>query len=503
MAARPHWLAVAAGLLATELAAETHTPLSAIDWLNQTPTVTLDITGEPPVAEDGDTPDVAVDPLDDTGRDAVGLLPSSVTGLPANLWQASRAERLAELVNEQSAEALPAIQALTYTLLLAEANPPFNSAGNDALLLARVDQLMAMGAIEQAHALLQRANPSVPHLFQRWFDVSLLLGEEQEACTALLAAPRLTDDYASRIFCQARAGDWTSAALTLNSAQLLGLISEEEDALLLRFLDPELFEGEPLLVRPTDPNPLKFRLYEAIGETLATTTLPRAFAHIDIGPNAGWKAQLDAAERLARSGALPENRLFGIYTDRRPAASGGVWDRVAAVQAFDRAIAAKDARAVAKSLESAWIAMRQARLEVSFARFYGPALEKIALSGNPATLAREILLLSPNYETVGQRGPKDYFAGLATGTPPRRADTGLKQAVSDAFHGAGVPQTLSNHLARGQLGEVILQTMTLFSKGAAGDLPALTHALATFRAIGLEDTARQAALQVLLLERGF
>ena len=87
------------------------------------------------------------------------------------------------------------------------------------------------------------------------------------------------------------------------------------------------------------------------------------------------------------------------------------------------------------------------------------------------------------------------------GEPPRRGTDPQRQAVADAFHGAGVPQSLSNRLARGHLGEVILQAMDLFAEGAAGDLRALTSALATFRAVDLEDTARRAALQVLILKR--
>ena len=75
------------------------------------------------------------------------------------------------------------------------------------------------------------------------------------------------------------------------------------------------------------------------------------------------------------------------------------------------------------------------------------------------------------------------------------------KAVAEAFNGAGVPQSFSHKLARGQLGEVILAAMALYEQGLSGDLRALTESLATFRALGLEDTARQAALQVLLLDR--
>jgi hypothetical protein len=52
-----------------------------------------------------------------------------------------------------------------------------------------------------------------------------------------------------------------------------------------------------------------------------------------------------------------------------------------------------------------------------------------------------------------------------------------------------------------RLGEVILQVLAMLQKGAQGDTTAMRDALATLRALGLEDTARRAALQSLLLER--
>jgi hypothetical protein len=316
----------------------------------------------------------------------------------------------------------------------------------------------------------------------------------------LTAAPYLAPDYASRIFCTARAGDWRAAALTLDTAKALGLISEEMDALLLRFLDPELFEGEPMLTAATAPTPLKYRLYESIGEGQSAANLPRPYAHADLRDTAGWKAQLEAAERLARTAALHENRLLGIYSERKPAASGMIWDRVSAFQAFDAAMTAKDARAVADTLPAAWSAMHQVHLEVAFARLYGSALLNMPLQGTTGRLARDIALLSTDYERAAQAGPRDFLAGLALGNPPRTPTDPLHRAIADAFHGAGVPQELSSMLARGQLGEVILSAMSLMEDGAQGDLPALTEALATLRAVGLEDTARRAALQVALLD---
>ena len=51
------------------------------------------------------------------------------------------------------------------------------------------------------------------------------------------------------------------------------------------------------------------------------------------------------------------------------------------------------------------------------------------------------------------------------------------------------------------MGEAILRVLVLLEDGAAGDPVSLTQALATLQAFGLEDTARRAALQIVLLER--
>ncbi|MBR9844020.1 MAG: hypothetical protein GYB25_12735 [Rhodobacteraceae bacterium] len=479
---------------------ENTAPLSAIDWLDQTPTVTLKLS-EPPVAQGVETPDIAVDTLNAPGRDGVGLLPSHVTGLPATLWQNSRADTLANRIAGLRPERLPAMQALLYTLLLAEANPPgISNAPAEALLLARIDKLIEMGALDQAEALVEAAGPETPALFARWLDIGLLLGQEELPCEALNAAPHLSPSYAARVFCTARAGDWQGASLTLGTANALGLITAEEDALLLRFLDPSLFEGVPILTIPRALTPLTFRLYEAIGEARPTTGLPLAFAHADLRERAGWKARLEAAERLARTAALSENRLLGLYFEGKPSASGMIWDRVSALQAFDTALENGDTETLALRLPAAWAAMQSVHLEVPFARLYGSRLLAQPLTGTTARLARNIALLSPAYELAAAKGPQDFLSGLARGTPPRIPTDPTERAIADAFHGAGVPQDISTMLARGQLGEVILAAMDLMEDGALGNLAALTEALAIFRAVGLEDTARRAALQTLLID---
>ncbi|SDC17350.1 hypothetical protein [Ruegeria marina] len=492
--------------------AQSQPPLSVIDWLNAPPPANLPGTVllEPPVTRTGQQPQIEVTPLEALSP-PLGLVSSGVTGLPVDLWQRSDAEQLAESLMNVPVRDHPAMQTLLYTLLLSETRPPQGAAeASERMLLARIDRLMQLGAVDPAQALVQLAGPTdTSERFARWFNATLLTGDEDRSCAALVAKPYLSPDYAARIFCTARRGDWTSAALTLEAAHVLDLIPQDTLNLLDRFLSPEIFEDLPPPVRPTRPDPLTFRLFEAIGEPMATAPLPRAYANADLRDLAGWKAQLEAAERLTRIGALTPNQLLGLYTQREPAASGGIWDRVTALQRFETALQAGSPEAVAKTLPIVWQAMQQARLEVPFAHLFADALAQLTLTDpKAAALAWRIRLLSPAYELaarepVGTDSEAGFLAALAQGTPgnvlppsPRAA------AIAEGFSRvARLAPELELLLDDGHLGEAILEAMDRFARGAQGNHGDLAMALALFRRVGLEDTARRAALQLMLLDR--
>ncbi|MGR3378602.1 hypothetical protein [Salipiger abyssi] len=497
-------------------------PMSAIDWLNagnstNAPAVLRPLPDrgsgtalprrvEPPVASSGASPEVEVMPLGAPSAEAVGLLPMSATGLPRSLWSASDARRLVPLIGEVD-PAVPALSALLFTLLLAEADAPRGAGGGAPLLTARLDRLLAEGAVDPALALLDRAGPATsPALFARWFDLSLLAGTSEAPCQALQRQPELSDDLATRIYCDARQGSWDHAVTVLGTARALGQLDARDTELLSRFLDPALADGARPVPVPPRPTPLQFRLFEAVGEALPTQPLPRAFAAADLSGMSGWRAQLLAAERLAQRGALSENRLLGIYSDRKPAASGGVWDRVAAVQALESALDSGRADLAGPALLKAWPQMRSAGLLVPLAKLFGDRLSGLALDGRAAALARRAALLSDEYEVAAREltapsGLMGTVAAIAQGEAPASPPVPARQqAVARAWSDATPPPALAEMLREGRLGEAILHAIALFSDGAEGNHADLTDALATLRAVGLEDTARRAAIQLLILD---
>ncbi len=505
------------GLLATSfpLRAQEEGPLSAIDWLSQSITTPASAApgggtaiDEPPVTDGGALPEpVATTVLDGPSPDSVGLIPTNVSGLPRKLWGAGLTLEIAARLTADHTDTLPALRQLFLTLLLAELEAPVDAGGRGDLLLVRIDKLLALGALEQAAALIDAAGANTPAMFRRAFDVALLTGAEDRACEAMQSAPDLAPTLQARIFCLARSGDWDTAALTLRTAEALGQISPDQVHLMSRFLDPDLFEGEPAPVAPKPVTPLDLKMFEAIGEPLPTDGLPVAFSYADLGTQSGWKAQIEAAERLTRGGTIAPNVILGLYTERQAAASGGVWDRVDAFQEFDAALTSGDPARVTRTLPAAWARMQEAELEVPFAVLFGRSLMEVPLTGEAAAIAFRVALLSPQAELVASRhqpsGPTEVFlAALAKGDlTGTTAPDSLGRAIVDAFL-TPVPSAEAKALLDGnRAGEAILVAIDNIGRGVQGDLRGVTEGLSLLRLVNLESVARRTALELMILER--
>ncbi len=478
-------------------------PLSVIDWLSQSTAA----PGDPVALPSDDTSDPAEDTITVTTleaprADAAGILSPSLTGLPRALWGPASTDDVIARIEAVPRDLLPALSELFTVLLLAEANPPRGPANDDRLLLARVDRLLERGALDRAGALLDQAGVTTSERFRRRFDVALLEGTETEACKILLDRPGVTPTHAARVFCLARGGDWPAAALVLESANSLGLLSRDEDLLLARFLDPEII-GEIAFDRYT-PSPLTFRMLEAIGEPQPTGPLPLAFAWADLRPTRGWKAQLEAAERLGRQGVLSGNLLFGLYQRKRPSASGGVWERAKTIQALQSALAEPGGDGLANAASKAWSQMEAAGLGPMFANQYGAELAQLGLDGAPGALAIRIGLMSNAYERVAIDADPDadvdpFLIALARGVPETAlARDPLSLAVREGFQADGPPPAMRPYLNEGRTGEAILIAITQFAEGVDGDPDGISDAVALLRSLGLHKAARRASIELLL-----
>ncbi len=507
--------ALIACLSAAPLAAEA--PLAAIEWLQDT--LLVPDAGElypvtPPTGDAWIDGAITMRPLDRVNPDAVGLFPPARVGLPRDFWGPSTAEELAPLVAALPLDTLPALRMLAYRLLLAEFAAPRGAppaAQGSPLLAARIDKLYDFGALDQALALLDTLDSRDAGLKLRWLEIALLLGDEEPVCRRVLTGEIPFPFEAARIYCLARSGDWPAAEAAHDAVEGEGGLPPPYDMLIARFLEVEGHVDAdpivPLTGLPAQLSPLAWRMLEAIGEPVSTHGLPVAFAHADLRGTIGWRAQIEAAERLVRSGALAPNRLLGLYTQRAAAASGGIWDRVRAVQRLEAALALDDPDAIGPALVAAWTQMEAAELEMALVALFAERLRDIPLDGAATEVARSIGHLSDAYEvhalTAPGAGPRaELLAAIARGLPPDPDLPGdaIEAAVAEAFAPSPeLPAGAAERLAEGRRGEEVLRVLDRIGSGS--DPRMLAEGLVLLRHLGFEDIARRTALQALLLDR--
>lgn len=166
-----HAVLIAVSCASTTLAKGTisERPLSAIDWLDSLPqSAPIQLVPDEPKVSNGATlSGVTVTTLDGPTAKIIGLVPSTLSGLPVNLWAKSDAETLAQTLLDMPALTLPAAQATLFTLLLAVTDPAGGKA--EQFNLARVDALIKAGALDPALALIEQIGPSVAKLLHNGF----------------------------------------------------------------------------------------------------------------------------------------------------------------------------------------------------------------------------------------------------------------------------------------------------------------------------------------------
>ncbi|WP_296641556.1 hypothetical protein [Roseinatronobacter sp.] len=497
-------------------------PLSAIDWLEQALTQPIGPAAPPrqtmpqslpePSAQtdmpaEAESGQITSRPLTKSTLDSTGLFAAARIGLPHDVWGGSTLDNVIAAIARQTPDMVPAAQRLLLRLLLAEFAPPQLNADDmvGQLLAARLDKLIEIGALEQATQLLETASGQTAALNARAFDIALLLGEEDRACTRLQGQLFAENGEAARIFCFARQGEWQSAYAALGAARALGGLDHSEADLLARFLEEE--DGTPSLAPPQDLTPMGWRILEALGEPVGTGTLPVAFAHADLRGTSGWRAQIDAAERLTRTGVMQPGRLMGIYTHRRAAASGGVWDRVRAVQALDDALDQGDTTAISAALIRAWPLFEQIELDSAFARIVAERIAPHNLTGTAVMLQWTVLLLAEErLDRAAQIAPDTATSRLAMALAlgdslPTASAGSIGPVIAAAFAEPALPQPQSLWLRNDERGRLVLDALAQIAGATQGDMLAAERGLATLLALGLTQDARQIALELLLLDR--
>ncbi|MDX1539786.1 MAG: hypothetical protein R3349_00140 [Geminicoccaceae bacterium] len=319
-------LIAVAGLVAVagELSAQPQGPIKLFPDVQDEQGVSPEATpgeqpGAPePEAADPGTDDPAADPttvrvegLDAPSIDAIGL----VDGLEPELWQGSNIDRVTRLIEELPLPAdNPPLIEFTRRMLVTGVRAG-ESLSPGAMLARRVEQLIRLGALEDAAALLEQipdTDVDEP-VTRRAAEVALWRGQDDAACAlgeAVDASAGGTFWGKLSVFCRQSAGADDEAELAL------ALLRDSVDHADRRFV--ALAEGRDDAVMTGEPwTALQTAMLARRGGTLPGPALAEPpgplIAAIARQPELAPGEALEIAERAFILGAIDRDRLIELY----------------------------------------------------------------------------------------------------------------------------------------------------------------------------------------------
>lgn len=500
--------------------ANAQAPLSAIDWLSESlknPPESFEFRIDPAPLIPPITPEIEVtNGVGHTSPDAIGILSPSVTGFSINLWGNMSTHEVVSMLESFPNNGTPEGNRLFRRILLAQANPTFDINQPGDILNARITRLFKMGALDEAEALVAIAQPLSPLLFGIAFDTAILTDRTTQVCNALKAAPALSGDLSSRVYCLARGGDWNAAAITLSLGATIGAIDATREEMLVRYLDPELFEGEPDPAMPEVMEAMDFVLRESLLLPRPSGLLPLPYVYRDIGLRAPLRARIEALERLVKAGAIPSNLLFTAYRTGKAASSGGVWGRENAIQMLDKTLDGGDAEKVSTAIVEASKTLGEVGLLEALAREYGEVLAKLEYTPEFEGAIDEIITLihlsnitAPSWENQSERTSPLILAQNIVSRAPLQVDesgdvmlTAITNALTLVSPKSANARQVLEMLEIGNQGQAILTALDMLANGGQSDPESIHTGLYVLTMAGQTAAARRIAVQILLMPNG-
>ena len=478
-------LCIAACLaLASPAHTQNEVPLSAIDWLSLPGLAPLtEELVEPSLkSRDNTITNITVTELTVTETKSYGLIPAKISGIPKDFWTDLEPSMVGQLLESLSTAGLPTTNELLLRALLAETD------GNEAVLTARVRALLDRGAVHAAISLLEQSNINTPATFSLDAQSALLVGSTKRMCQSLTLKPHLSKDEALKIYCLAREGDWGLAVLTYFTLDTLDIFTPTVSALLKVDLDPELIGQLSLApIVPMKVSELEFRLRESAGQRPSTQGLPLRFAYTDLSETTGWKQQLEAAEKLAIMSSLPANKLLEYYSKGPPSATGGIWERVRAVQLLDETLS-DPILDPTQDLEKFWAATINTNLAPVFARAWSDKLSSYDVSETDDHTLFKMQVLSGGSQV-------SFFKAM------ERLHRQNPKILSKTYTNLLTQFKDKNVSPIPFRSSTVLRAIRLVEDAMEGNEIALYEAIMLIRCMGLTPMAEQLALDFMILAK--
>ena len=256
--------------------------------------------------------------LGEINLNGIGLLSTERAKFPSDLWSNSSEKILSETLNNTPNYSLASTKKIFKRLLLVDAKPPLNSIGVKNMgylfLFSRVDQLIKLGAIDEAEEILNYIEEPSIEIMKRKIEVASLNGRISKACSLANKYPNFKGMLQFKIICLVRKNDWQAAALSFMAGSSLKQFDEKEKQLLLNYLDPEIEPDYQGKVTIDELSPINFYLMNGKKELMPPDVLPNKYAYAFSQLHmSSPKIRIKFMEQLASNYVVNTNTLFNLY----------------------------------------------------------------------------------------------------------------------------------------------------------------------------------------------
>ncbi len=451
--------------------------------------------------------------LDALNVNGIGLISIESTKFPSDLWSNSSERALSEKLISMPNLTLTSTNKIFKRLLLVDAKPPLNSIGVKNMgylfLLSRIDQLINLGAIDEAEEILNYIKEPSVELMKRKIQVAYLNGRLSKTCDIANKYPNFEGMLQFKIICLVRKNDWQAATLAFTVGSSLEQFDDKEKKLLLNYLDPDIETHSLYNIEIHNLSPTSFYLMHGKKELIPSDILPNKYAYAFSLSGIPPKMRIKSMEQLASKYVVNANTLFSLYRSSRIEDGENLNDAIIAVMQLEQAFNSDSEHRKLLALKQATKVFQKKKLLVHFSNEYVDELKNFNYSDDKRLKDLAIALLSLT------DGMTSEFFVQESSNPDvnclidikkkvfikRETDTRLCELIKKLnveIIKKSFP-TNRNLDAQMEKGLILLESLNLLENGPSTEFEEVKLSLSMLTKIGLIDLVNEISVELIAL----
>ena len=451
--------------------------------------------------------------LGEINLNGIGLISIERTKFPDDLWSNSSEKVLSEKLNSMPKLSLASTNKIFKRLLIVDAKPPLNSIGvrnmGYLFLLSRIDQLINMGAIDEAEEILNYIKEPSIEFMKRRIEVATLNGRLSKTCELANKYPNFKGMLQFKIICLVRKNDWQAAALAFTVGSSLQQFDKKEKQLLLNYLDPEIEPNYSYDIEINDLSPINFYLIYGNKELTPPDMLPNKYAYAFSLLGMAPKTRIKFMEQLALNYVVNANTLFNLYRSSPSEDKEEANNARKTVNELDQSFNSDSEKRKLFALRKATEVFQKKKLLVHLSNEYSDELKKLYSSDNKRLndLAITLLTLTDGmtneFYTLGSTNPdinclidikKRVFINYETDTSLCELVKKLNiEIIKESF------PTNRNYDAQMEKGLILLESLNLLKSGLSTEFEDIKLSLSMLTKIGLIELVNEISIELIAL----